>query len=93
MILIPPPPSQLITRADGEDAARHDSRTMGQRIRFLHAVRGEQDAPSGGYGREGIPHDALAGGVQATAGFVEQENGRVSRHGDGEREFAFRAAR
>ena len=71
VILIPPPPPQLVARPDGEDAARHDGRTMGQRIRFLHAVRGEQDAPPGGYGRERVPHDALARGVQATAGFVK----------------------
>ena len=92
-MLIPPLPPQLLARADGEDAARHDGGAMGQRVRFLHAVRGEQDAPAGRHGRERLPHDAFARRVQAAARFVEQEDGRVAGHGDGQREFALRPSR
>ena len=76
------------------DAAGEDDLAAGEGAGPVELVRGEEDGAvlAGGGGDHGVEHGAALG-VEAGVGLVEEQEPRVAREGDGEREPAALARR
>ena len=57
----------------------HDGQPRAQSLTLLHAVRGEDNAPSLlNNASQYVPEVAPCGGVHASGGLVQQNNGRIT---------------